>query len=159
MARAYQEKKTSTKLLEGLVAGLLGGVVSAVVIILADLLLRSDHPWWYTPSLIGSLVTGTPQDNVAQPGAPFIIGLLIHLVLFALAGIGLTFYAPIFRRFRINEALAGAIYGGIIWLFVFFLFFNSIKPDISHMVNNWALFVACVLGGAAIGWWLRRTRQ
>jgi hypothetical protein len=150
MAQVYHPKKTSTKLLEGAVAGLLGGAVVALLMMVWDGLLYGD--WLLTPTSLGWLATGTPQVSTAS----FLIGLLIHFLLFALIGLGFVQYLPLFRRFNINPILGGAIYGAIIGLLIFFVFLNAIKPDIIRAIDNKALIVASAIGGAVIGWWLSR---
>ncbi|MDQ6693979.1 MAG: hypothetical protein M3014_06115 [Chloroflexota bacterium] len=156
MATIYHPKKTTTKLLEGAIGGLIGGVVVALIMLVADLLLR-DGKWYFTPSLIGSLVKGTAAENTYQfLPKRYLIGAIIHFVIFAIVGVGLVQYLPIFRRFKIQPMLAGALYGAIIWLFIFFIFLNSFKPDINHYMDQYALFIANVVGGAAIGWWIHR---
>ncbi|MEO8287993.1 MAG: hypothetical protein ABI670_16315 [Chloroflexota bacterium] len=155
MAQIYHPKKTSTKMIEGAAAGLVGGVVVALVMIILDAVLRNGS-WWYTLSLLGSVVYGTAEANVAAVGAAFVIGTLILLVVFALVGMGFTSYKPLFRRFNIPLWAGGAIYGAFIWLTLFFIFLNAIKPSISGMINQIAFFIASVLGGAALGYWSGR---
>jgi hypothetical protein len=156
LALAYHPKKTSTKYIEGAVAGLVGGLVVAVIMMAADALTRTGSPWWYTPSLIGSLVTGTPQGNVASLNGSFFIGVLLHFAIFAIIGLGFVSYKPLFRRFKIPVWAGGALYGALIWLSVFFIALNTLKPAASSMLNHVLLFVACIAGGAALGWWISR---
>ena len=85
-----------------------------------------------------------------------LIGLLIHFLLFALIGLGFVQYLPLFRRFKINPILGGAIYGAIMGLLIYFVFLNVLKPDIIKAIDNKALIVASAIGGAVIGWWLSR---
>ena len=150
MAQVYHPKKTSTKLLEGAVAGLLGGAVVALLMAVWDALLYGN--WVLTPTAIGWLATGTPSQSTGA----FLVGLLIHFLLFALIGVGFVQYMPLFRRFNINPLLGGAIYGAVIGLLIFFVFLNAIKPDIIKAVDNKALIVASAIGGAVMGWWLSR---
>ncbi|MEO6458242.1 MAG: hypothetical protein ABIO92_08230 [Chloroflexia bacterium] len=150
MAQVYHPKKTSTKLLEGAVAGLLGGAVVALLMAIWDGLLYGN--WVLTPTAIGWLATGTPSQSTEA----FLVGMLIHFLLFALIGLGFVQYLPLFRRFKINPILGGAIYGAVIGLLIFFIFLNAIKPDIIRAIDNKALIVASAAGGAVIGWWLSR---
>lgn len=150
MAQIYHPKKTSTKLLEGAVAGLLGGAVAALLMMVWDGLVYGN--WFLTPNALGWLATGTPNESTAS----MLIGLLIHFLLFALIGLGFVQYMPLFRRFNINPILGGAIYGAVIGLLIFFVFLNALKPDIIRAVDNKALIVASAIGGAVIGWWLSR---
>lgn len=150
MAQIYHPKKTSTKLMEGAVAGLIGGLLVAVLMLLWDGLVYGQ--WLTTPTAIGRLATGAQGD----PTTSFLVGLVLHFLLFALIGVGFVQYMPLVRRFKFNALLAGAIYGAVIGLLIFYVFFNSIRPDIVRAIDNKALIVASALGGAAMAWWLSR---
>lgn len=156
MAQVYHGKSTGAKLLEGLVAGLLGGLLVAIIMLAVDVVTPA-RPWWATVGLVGSLLSGTPEGNIKTFDiGTYIIGALIHFVIFALAGMGLVQYAPLFRRFKIDLILGGAIYGAIIYLAIFLYAFSIFKPGIPANMNNIALFIASVLGGALMGFWLKR---
>lgn len=150
MAQIYHPKKTSTKLLEGAVAGLLGGAVAALLMMVWDGLLYGN--WFLTPNALGWLATGTANQSMTST----LVGLLIHFLLFALLGVGFVQYLRLFKRFKINPILGGAIYGAIMGLLIFFVFLNSIKPDIIRAVDNKALIVASAAAGAVMAWWLSR---
>ena len=150
MAQIYHPKKTSTKLLEGAVAGLLGGAIAALLMMVWDGLVYGN--WFLTPNSVGWLAMGTPNESTAS----MLIGLLIHFLLFALIGLGFVQYLPLFRRFKINPILGGAVYGAIMGLLIYFVFLNALKPDIIRAVDNKALIVASAIGGAVMGWWLSR---
>ncbi len=167
MAQVYQPKTTSTKLIEGVVAGLIGGVVTIAVMAIADFIITPPPPatpspytvssgvWWLTPSAIASLVTGQSQASQDVLDSSYFVGLLLILAAFIVLGIGFGQYRPLFRIFKINPVLGGAIYGAFVWLAVFFLFLRSINPPMGR-INPIAFLVAMTLGGAAIGWWASR---
>ncbi|MEO5953155.1 MAG: hypothetical protein ABIQ44_11875 [Chloroflexia bacterium] len=153
MARAYQPKKTSAKLMEGISAGLIGGVAFIIVTMLADLILRSGD-LFYTMSRLGSIFTGstaTPQVGSTSVGLPFIVGALLILVIFALGGIGFVSYLPIVFKLGLPKPVFGAIYGLFIWLSVFLTLLGLVNRDVSNSINLWAILVSCVLAGAATG--------
>lgn len=156
MAQIYHAKPTSTKLLEGAIAGLLGGLAFALVMLIADFL-TPQRPWWSTFWLIGTILTGTPvaeinRFNIVNIG----LGLLLHLLVFALLGVGLVQYVPLFRRFKIDRILGGAIYGVVVFLSVYWYLVSFFFPGVSANLNLIALFIASVVGGAVMGWWLKR---
>ncbi|HYP19098.1 MAG TPA: hypothetical protein VEY08_03410 [Chloroflexia bacterium] len=156
MAQIYHAKPTSTKLLEGAIAGLLGGLAFALVMLIADFL-TPQRPWWSTFWLIGTILTGTPvaeinRFNIVNIG----LGLLLHLLVFALLGVGLVQYVPLFRRFKIDRILGGAIYGVVVFLSVYWYLVSFFFPGVSANLNLLALFIASVVGGAVMGWWLKR---
>src|SRR4051812_27888773 len=165
MAQIYYPKKTSTKLLEGALSGVIGGIVVIVVMALVDFFLTPAPPptpspftvssgiWWLTPSAIGSSITGQPGGHQDMLDWSYPVGIVLILAAFALLGIGIMNYKPIFRRFHISPALGGAAYGALAWLSLFFFFLKVVNPQAAR-INPWALLVAMVLGGAAMGWWL-----
>jgi hypothetical protein len=153
MARAYQPKKTSTKLIEGLTAGLIGGVIFIIVTMIADAITRGGD-LLYTVARIGAILAGpvnAAQGGSTPFGAQFLVGALLLLALFALLGIGFVSYLPIVFRLGLNKALFGAIYGVFIWLAVFFVLLGFINRDPANSLNIWVLLVSSVLGGAGIG--------
>lgn len=156
MARAYQPKKTTTKLTEGVGAGLIGGIAFIIVTMLADAFLRSGD-LFYTVSRLGSVFTGSTsaaQVGSTAVGLPFVVGALMVLVLFGLAGIGFVSYLPIVFKLGISKPLFGAIYGLFIWLSVFLTLLGLLNRDVSNSINLWVMLVSCVLAGVATGFGL-----
>jgi hypothetical protein len=151
MAQVYYPKKTSAKYLDGAVAGLLGGGVTAVVATVADAL-TPDRSWWTSLSVLGSIFTGASNFNTTSTDwASWLLGLALTLAAFALFGMGLVGYMPLFRRFNINPLLGGALYGLLLWVAVDLIFLN---PLTSGRLNLIVLLVADLLAGAAMTWWL-----
>jgi hypothetical protein len=124
-----------------------------IVSVLSDLL-TPDRSWWTSVSVIGSLFTGQKNFNTVSPDmGTLLLGLVLSLVVYAIIGLGLPSYLPIFRRFNIHPILGGALYGLLIWLAVDVLFLNGLTSGRLSML--W-LLPADLLGGAAMGWWLSR---
>ena len=153
MARVYYGKSTGEKMVDGAVAGLVGGAVVLAVMFLVDAL-TPNRSWWTTPSIIGSLFTNVQDFNTTSPDmASLLLGVLLHFSIVALIGVGFVFYRPLFFRFNINLMVGGAIYAAVMWLLVYLIFFNFIRPDIPARLNMIVLLIAMVIGGAAMGWW------
>ena len=153
MAQTYYPKKTSTKLIEGAIAGLLGGAVTLVVMVLIDLV-WPERSWWYTVSLFGGIFTGRDRFNTASPDiASLIIGVLLVLAVLTLAGMGFINYLVLFRRFKIPAWLGGATYGVLIGG-SFMILLNAWWPDIVRQQNVLAVLLASAIGGAVFAWWL-----
>jgi hypothetical protein len=153
MAQIYYPKKTSTKLAEGAVAGLLGGVVVLPLLALADVL-TPERSWWSTISLFGAIFTGVRDFNTSSPDmASLITGAILVLLVFALSGLGFGNYLVLFRRFKIPAWLGGALYGVFIGG-AFMIFLNAWWPDIVRQQNVLAILIASAIGGAVLGWWL-----
>ncbi|HST04235.1 MAG TPA: hypothetical protein VLQ48_05810 [Chloroflexia bacterium] len=151
MARSYERKKTSTKLLEGFTAGLAGGVAFILVLMIADVLAQASDIF-YTVSLFGSILTGSTITAAPGAGASFLVGVLLLLIIFGLLGIGIVYYLPIIYRLGLHKAVFGAIYGVLIWLLVFFFALGVINQSVAARTNWWVLCIASIIAGAAIGW-------
>ena len=153
MAQIYYPKKTSTKLAEGAVAGLLGGAASLPVMAVADVL-TPQRSWWSTISLFGGIFTGSRDFNTASPDlAALAIGVLLVLAVFALGGLGFVNYLVLFRRFKVPAWLGGALYGVLLGG-SFLILLNAWWSDIVRQQNVLAILIASAIGGAVIGWWL-----
>jgi hypothetical protein len=153
MAQIYYPKKTSTKLAEGAIAGLLGGAATLPIMAIADVF-TPQRSWWSSVSLFGAIFTGLRQFNTASPDlASLVIGVLLVLVVFALSGMGFVNYIPLFRRFKIPAWLGGVLYGVLIGG-SFLIFLNAWWSDIVRQQNTIAILIASAVGGAVIAWWL-----
>src|SRR5947199_3274024 len=101
MAQVYYPKKTSTRYIEGAGAGLVGGVVTAIVATLGDVLIP-DRTWWTSLSVVGGIITGATNFNTGSTDwGSWILGLVLNLAAFALFGMGLVGYLPLFRAFKL----------------------------------------------------------
>ncbi|HET9494575.1 MAG TPA: hypothetical protein VFR15_10115 [Chloroflexia bacterium] len=153
MAQIYYPKKTSTKLAEGAIAGLLGGAVTLPVLAIADAAIP-ERSWWSSISLFGAIFTGVRDFNTASPDmASLIIGVVLVLSLFALAGMGFVNYLVLFRRFKVPAWLGGVLYGVLLGGSILILF-NAWWPDVVRQLNTPAILIVFAMGGAVIGWWL-----
>lgn len=159
MAKVYHPPKTTTKLAQGAIAGLLGGLAAIAVMFLVDVL-TPERSWWTTPSSFGSIFTGAQNFNTVTPDpAPLLLGLVVQLAMFALLGMGFINYLRLFTRFGINPILGGALYGALMFVAVlFFLWAVAAAVLARHytITSYIALLVAFVVAGAVIGWWLER---
>jgi hypothetical protein len=152
MAKVYYPKSKASKYLDGAIAGLVGGAVAILVGVLTDLL-TPERSWWSSNSIIGSIFTGVQNFNTASPDMPsLLLGILLTLAAFALFGLGLPSYMPLFRHFRIHPALGGALYGLLLWLLVDLLVLNGLTGG---RLNIWWLLVANLAAGAVMGLWLQ----
>ena len=151
MARSYERKKTSTKLLEGFTAGLAGGLAFIIVLMIADSLAKALDIF-YSVSLFGSILTGEAVGTAIGPGVTFLVGALLLLIVFGLLGIGIVYYLPIIYRLGLHKALFGAIYGILIWLMVFFFALGVINQNVAKLANGWVLCIGSIIAGAVTGW-------
>jgi hypothetical protein len=152
MAQIYYPKSTSTKYLEGAVAGLAGGVVASIVVTLADALIP-DRSWWTTLATVGGILTGATDFNTASPDwGSWLIGLALTLIAFALFGMGFVGYLPLIRNFNLNIFLAGVLYGLLLWIVIDLLILNLLT---SGRLNLIILLVADLLAGMTMAWWIQ----
>jgi hypothetical protein len=153
MAQIYYPKKTSTKLAEGAIAGLIGGAATLTVLALFDVF-TPERSWWTTISLFGSTFTGVRNFNTASPDlASLVLGVLLVLAVLTLAGVGFINYLVLFRRFKIPAWLGGATYGVLIGG-SFMILLNAWWPDIVRQQNVLAVLIASAIGGAVVALWL-----
>jgi hypothetical protein len=153
MAQIYYPKKTSTKLAEGAVAGLLGGAVTLPVLAVADAAIP-ERSWWSSISLFGAIFTGVRDFNTSSPDiASLIIGVVLVLALFALAGMGFVNYLVLFRRFKVPAWLGGVLYGVLLGGSILILL-NAWWSDILRQLNVLVILAIFAIGGAVIGTWL-----
>ena len=132
----------------------MGGAVAILVGALADFL-TPNRSWWFSNSVIGSIITGVQDFNTASPHmTSLLLGIFLTLLGFTLFGLGLPSYMPLFRHFKIHPIIGGALYGLLLWLFVDVFFLNGLTGG---RLNLWVLLLANLAGGAAMGWWLQRT--
>jgi hypothetical protein len=153
MAQIYYPKKTSTKLAEGAIAGLLGGAVTLPILAIADAV-TPERSWWSSISLFGAIFTGVRDFNTSSPDmASLIIGVVLVLALFALAGMGFVNYLVLFRRFKVPAWLGGVLYGVLLGGSILILL-NAWWPDVVRQLNTLAILTIFAIGGAVIGLWL-----
>jgi len=151
MAQVYYPKKTSTRYIEGAGVGLAGGVVTAIVATLGDVIIP-DRSWWTSLSVVGGIITGATNFNTGSTDwGSWILGLVLNLVAFALFGMGLVGYLPLFRAFKVNPLLGGLLYGLLLWIAVDLIFLNLLT---SGRLNMIVLLVADLIAGAVMAWLL-----
>lgn len=127
--KATHSQRTSVEV-SGALAGLVGGVMMAIVGAILALAIGDDL--WKAPKLIATFVVS--PDTAATPGflaGPVIIGSVIHLTLSALFGVGFGILTT--RLWKMPLAYGapmvfGFVYGLAIWLIAYFIVLPLLNP-------------------------------
>jgi uncharacterized membrane protein YagU involved in acid resistance len=127
--KATRSDRTSVEM-SGALAGLVGGVMMAIVGAILALAIGDDL--WKAPKLIATFVVS--PDSAAAPGflaGPVIIGSMIHLALSVLFGVGFGILTT--RIWKMPLAYGapmvfGFVYGLAIWLIAYFIVLPLINP-------------------------------
>jgi len=127
--KATRSDRTNVEV-SGALAGLVGGVMMAIVGAILALAIGDDL--WKAPKLIATFVVS--PDSVAAPGflaGPVIIGSVIHLALSVLFGLGFGILTT--RIWKMPLAYGapmvfGFVYGLAIWLIAYFIVLPLLNP-------------------------------
>jgi len=138
---------------EGLVTGLIGALIVAAWYFVIDT--AAGRPF-HTPSVLGRIFFRgdvTPEGRAIVPAAVAAYTVL-HLLLFALAGIGLTLLAHLASR---NLALRMGIWIGLVvsWFFFAGLTFTLVTLTGERM-PLWTIILGSLLGSSAMVLYLWR---
>ncbi|HEU5305061.1 MAG TPA: hypothetical protein VFU40_10495 [Gemmatimonadales bacterium] len=139
---------------EGLLTGLLGGVVAAVWHLIVDL--GRGEPF-YTPNVLGQVFlaadpTPTVQSVVPQAVAGYA---LLHFAVFFLIGLTLASLTHLATR---NPALRMGVWLGLVISFLFFLGFLFVLYWVTRHRFPWLTATGgSILGIGAMGFYLWRT--
>lgn len=138
---------------EGLLTGLIGGLIVAAWYLAYDL--GRGQPG-YTPNVLGQVFVGgdtTPavRSIMPQAVAEYIV---LHFAVFFVLGIGLTWLTHLASR---NPSLRMGVWLGLVVAFVFFTGFLFMLYTITHQrFAWWPSVVGSLLGMGSMGYYLWR---
>jgi ABC-type Mn2+/Zn2+ transport system permease subunit len=138
---------------EGIVAGLLGGLIVAIWYLLFDA--ASGHPL-QTPNTLGRIfLRGDVNPGLRALVPKAILGYtVLHFVLYALAGIALTLLIHLATR---NIALRMGVWLGLVIAFCFFVgLAYMLTISTAQRLPVWSVLGGSVLGVGAMGAYLWR---
>jgi hypothetical protein len=138
---------------EGLIVGLLGATILAAWYFVFDA--AAGKPF-RTPNLLGTvLFRGDLEPGVRQIVPRVVAGYtVLHLVIFALAGIGLTLLVHLTAR---NLALRMGLWMGLVVAFAFFAGLTyMLTTATGESLPAWSVVGGSLLAVAAMGWYLWR---
>ncbi len=135
----------------GLVAGLIGGIAMAMVVMLVSAVMGMG--FWAMPQMISGLVLGS-QAAMAGGATAILVGLVVHMMLSAVYGL---IYAWIVNAVTHEFWLTGIAFGIVLWV-VNFYGFGSFWPAAAMMqkeplmlaIVSHAIF-GLVTAGVAVG--------
>jgi hypothetical protein len=147
------DRQHHSTLREGIVTGLIGGVVAALWHLIVDL--GRGEPF-YTPSVLGQVFLGgdaTPAVRTIVPEAVAGYGLL-HFLVFCLLGIVLVSLTHMASR---NPALRMGVWLGLVIAFLFSLGFLLVLYWMTRQRFPWLPAVGgSVLGVGSMAWYIWR---
>jgi hypothetical protein len=147
------EAREHSTVREGLVAGLLGATIVAAWYFVFDL--AAGQPL-RTPNVLGKVVFhGDLDPGVRQVVPGIVVGYtVLHLLMFALVGTGLTLLAHLATR---NLALRMGVWMGLVVAFCLFAGLTYMATTATaQRVPLWSVVGGTLAGVAAMGWYLWR---
>jgi len=143
----------------GIVGGLLGGVVMALVAVGWSLAMHGSL--WYTVNLLAGCMLSdfaeqTTEQLYAFQTAGVIVGVMIQLVMSVSVGLLYGVVMPLLPRFHLFFAaiLIPLMWSGLTWSSI-----SVINPALSEHIN-WLWFVISQIAfGIVAGWWIIRSEK
>ena len=138
---------------EGLLAGLLGAMIVALWYFVFDM--AAGKPF-HTPNALGKVFfRGDLEPGVREIVPQVVAGYtVLHLVIFALAGVGLTLLVHLAAR---NLALRMGLWMGLVVAFAFFAGLTyMLTTATGERVPLWSVVGGNLLAVATMGWYLWR---
>jgi len=138
---------------EGLIAGLMGATILAAWYFVYDA--AAGRPF-YTPNALGNvLFRGDLELGVREIMPRVVAGYaVLHVVVFALAGIGLTLLVHLAAR---NLALRMGLWMGLVVTFALFAGLTyMLTTSTEERLPVWSVVGGSLLAVAAMGWYLWR---
>jgi hypothetical protein len=147
------EAREHSTVREGLVAGLLGATIVAAWYFVFDV--AAGQPF-RTPNVLGKVVFRGDLEPGVRDVVPGIVAgyTVLHLLMFALAGVGLTLLAHLAAR---NLALRMGVWMGLVVTFCFFAgLIYMLTTATGERVPLWSVVGGSLLAVVAMGWYLWR---
>ena len=138
---------------EGLVTGLLGGVIVAVWYLVFDA--AAGRPF-HTPDALGKVLFRGDLDGASRAVTPGIVAgyTLLHFVVFAITGMLLTLLVHLAAR---NLALRWGLWIGLVVAFSLFAGLTyMLTTSTAERVSAWSVVGGALAGVAGMGWYLLR---
>jgi uncharacterized membrane protein YagU involved in acid resistance len=129
------------RLLRGAIGGIVAGIPFAVITMWFA---ATTGGGWLAPlKLISTIVLGADalQAGTAQPW----VGVAVHMVISALVGMAFALIAPALRT-NGTAALAGTVYGALIYVVNFVIIANTVLPQFQMPNQPFELVMHIVFG-------------
>ncbi len=141
----------------GVIGGGLGGL--AMIGVAAIYGLISGVGLWLPVNLIGATVVRDLQDAslpqlTAFHGAALVAGLALHMSLAIFLGLIFALLLPTFPG---SPVLWSLLISPLLWALAAVLILPLLNPVMAQHVEHTSFFVAHVVYGLVLGWWIART--
>lgn len=149
MTNPEAERKPSAKarLYGGAAAGMIAGAAMAMVAMIRAAAVGLG--FWLPPKQIAGVIYGV--DALIGGGSAVALGLLIHMVMSAAAGI--LFALVAYRLSTMTSLLVGMVYGVLVWAVMTWLalpLVNQVMLDRVMVMPNWWFVYHLIFGGMLI---------
>jgi hypothetical protein len=135
------------KVLAGIAAGALGGIVLLIFLALSSLI--HQDPWWRFPNLAGTTFYGADALRSGFSRAT-LSGAAFEILLAGAAGaIFSSIVGDSLRGLRL--ALAGMM-AGLLWMYASNLLYARVSPLIPLYSETWPMTIGHLLLGACLAW-------
>jgi hypothetical protein len=143
----------------GIVGGMLGGVVMAVLAVVWGIVMHGSP--WYTINLLAGCMFADYADQTTEQlyafqTAGLIVAVMIQAVMSISVGLLYGVAMPLIPRFHLLFAaiLVPLMWSGLTWASI-----SVINPALSEHIN-WLWFVICQIAfGLVAGWWILRSEK
>ena len=147
------EARQHSTVREGLITGLLGAAILAAWYFVFDL--AAGRPF-HTPNVLGKVFFRGDLEPGLREIVPQVVAgyTVLHVVIFALAGIGLTLLVHLAAR---NLALRMGVWMGLVVAFAFFAGLTyMLTTATGERLPVWSVLGGSLLAVAAMAWYLWR---
>lgn len=146
------ERTVTPRLDQGLISGLIAGAVVAVWLTLVGFL--SEAGGASTPVYVSSLALGTDVFSNVGFNGNWLVGTLIHFIVFSLIGIVFALVWPRLRQY--GTFTPAILFGLAAYVVVFQVVGRIARPEMAAQLNDFALIIGFIIAGFVFAFRYRR---
>ena len=158
---AIERRQTGQLTLQGIVGGIVAGIVFAVAEMVMAVLMGGD---FFGPlRMIGSIVLGTVALSPTYPlGTAVVAGVVVHMILSAIYGVVFVYLLAFANQLGTSTSpllLYGSVFGLALWVLNFLIIAAIAWPQFTMVDQFWMGFVAhTFFFGTVLGGYVAATR-